>query len=418
MQKDDLAIKNGDDNTAFFLAAESGMVGFAKIMVEKNEELPSIRGGGVEEMLPIHIAAQHGHEKMMEFLHNVTKNMTEKDKKKLQDLTNGKDLFDEQEIHGKLYRAALKNEWYTACLFFEKDQEKNSKYATDIISDKEDIALHIATAAGSCGNVRRATFNKNKNLPNIRGDDGMLPIHTAAQQGHQETVKFLYGVNEHELTQEDCKDLLPHLISRADWFGIARDLLKKYPILVNVNLLNGRTGKETVLHVLARTPLMSHDLSNQNQEGLFKRCFNKFSEKEKLPHEKLPKEALELLRLLLDKVDCRDDWTNGVIHHAVRHDNIEFLSLIICNYSEFMNCKAKGDTNTSGLIFSNAILKRQKDIFKLLDGISLSFDKQILNYKDDEGNNILHLVGKLSPPEQLDAICGVALQLQQELMWK
>ncbi|XP_031282079.1 uncharacterized protein LOC116140609 [Pistacia vera] len=35
MQKDDLAIKNGDGNTAFFLAAESGMVGFAKIMVEK-----------------------------------------------------------------------------------------------------------------------------------------------------------------------------------------------------------------------------------------------------------------------------------------------------------------------------------------------------------------------------------------------
>ncbi|KAJ0016440.1 hypothetical protein Pint_12329 [Pistacia integerrima] len=53
----------------FFLAAESGMVGFAKIMVEKNEELPGIRGGGVEEMLPIHIEAQHGHERMMEFLH-------------------------------------------------------------------------------------------------------------------------------------------------------------------------------------------------------------------------------------------------------------------------------------------------------------------------------------------------------------
>ncbi|KAJ0081294.1 hypothetical protein Patl1_12360 [Pistacia atlantica] len=82
-----------------------------------------------------------------------------------------------------------------------------------------------------------------------------------------------------------------------------------------------------------------------------------------------------------------------------------------------MNCKAKGDTNTSGLIFSNAILKRQKDIFKLLSGVRPSFEKQILNYKDDEGNNILHLAGKLSPPEQLDAICGVALQLQQELMW-
>lgn len=96
MQKEDLAIKNCDGNTAFFLSAASGLVGLAKTMVEKNEDLPGIPG--VEEMLPIHIAAKHGHEKMMEFLHEVTKNMTEKDKNKLQDLTRGKYLFGKHEL--------------------------------------------------------------------------------------------------------------------------------------------------------------------------------------------------------------------------------------------------------------------------------------------------------------------------------
>ncbi|KAJ0082239.1 hypothetical protein Patl1_12373 [Pistacia atlantica] len=139
------------------------------------------------------------------------------------------------------------------------------------------------------------------------------------------------------------------------------------------------------------------------------------SDKNKLPHEKLPKEALGLLKLLLEEVDCREDWMHGVIHVAVEHENIEFLSLIISDYPEFMSCK-RGDTITSGLVFST-ILKRQKDISKVLKDIRPSFKKQILNYKDDQGNNILHLAGKLSPSEQLDATCGVALQLQQELMW-
>ncbi|CAA2967517.1 Hypothetical predicted protein [Olea europaea subsp. europaea] len=42
----------------------------------------------------------------------------------------------------------------------------------------------------------------------------------------------------------------------------------------------------------------------------------------------------------------------------------------------------------------------------------------ITYYIDDEGNNILHLAGKLAPPSRLNTIsAGPALQMQRELLW-
>ncbi|KAJ0018576.1 hypothetical protein Pint_11201 [Pistacia integerrima] len=91
MKKEDLTIKNGDDSTAFCLVAASGSVELAKVMFTKNEELLRIRGA--ENMLPIHITAKHGHEKMMEFLLGVTKEkLAEEDDTKLKDLINKTDL--------------------------------------------------------------------------------------------------------------------------------------------------------------------------------------------------------------------------------------------------------------------------------------------------------------------------------------
>ncbi|CAA2997756.1 Hypothetical predicted protein [Olea europaea subsp. europaea] len=42
----------------------------------------------------------------------------------------------------------------------------------------------------------------------------------------------------------------------------------------------------------------------------------------------------------------------------------------------------------------------------------------ITYYIDDEGNNILHLAGKLAPPSRLNTVsAGPALQMQRELLW-
>ncbi|KAJ0016598.1 hypothetical protein Pint_11416 [Pistacia integerrima] len=70
MTKENLAITNDEGNTAFFLAAESGInVNLAKKMYKKNAELPSTRGKG--DRFPIYVAAYHGHKEMTEFLYQV-----------------------------------------------------------------------------------------------------------------------------------------------------------------------------------------------------------------------------------------------------------------------------------------------------------------------------------------------------------
>ncbi|XP_022851723.1 uncharacterized protein LOC111373415 [Olea europaea var. sylvestris] len=50
---------------------------------------------------------------------------------------------------------------------------------------------------------------------------------------------------------------------------------------------------------------------------------------------------------------------------------------------------------------------------------SLGATKDFITYYiDDEGNNILHLAGKLAPPSRLNTIsAGPALQMQRELLW-
>ncbi|KAF3961104.1 hypothetical protein CMV_014244 [Castanea mollissima] len=70
MEKEDLALKNRDDNTAICFAAASGIVEIATIMVEKNENLPMIQGN--KGMRPIHMAALFGHRKMVSYLYRFT----------------------------------------------------------------------------------------------------------------------------------------------------------------------------------------------------------------------------------------------------------------------------------------------------------------------------------------------------------
>ncbi|XP_031275325.1 ankyrin repeat-containing protein ITN1-like [Pistacia vera] len=254
---------------------------------------------------------------------------------------------------------------------------------------------------------------KNEELPSIRGVQYMLPIHIAAKHGHKEMIGYLYEVTKEKLAEEDGVDLLHSLISRTDLFDVALTLLKERPILATVSLSKWWL-MEAALHILAGTAMMSPDFANHNQQGILKTCFNLFSSSNKLPHEKLPPKALELLKLLLEKIDCRDDWIDEVIYLAVEQENVEFLSLIICDYPELIR-KVKGDTCRQ--IFRNAALKRQKDIFKLIDTVGPSFKKTILQYKDDDYENILHLAATSAPSDQLDTIPGVALQMQQELLW-
>lgn len=70
MMPDELEMKNKDGNTALCLAAASGVTEIAKAMVDKNPQLPLIRGRN--EARPLYIAAQLGKQDMVQYLLSVT----------------------------------------------------------------------------------------------------------------------------------------------------------------------------------------------------------------------------------------------------------------------------------------------------------------------------------------------------------
>ena len=70
MNEEDLTLQNKDGNTAICFAAASGIVEIAMVMVEKNNNLPMIRGN--KGMTPLYMAAMFGHRNMVSYLYSVT----------------------------------------------------------------------------------------------------------------------------------------------------------------------------------------------------------------------------------------------------------------------------------------------------------------------------------------------------------
>ncbi|XP_031263277.1 ankyrin repeat-containing protein NPR4-like [Pistacia vera] len=97
---------------------------------------------------------------------------------------------------------------------------------------------------------------------------------------------------------------------------------------------------------------------------------------------------------------------------AAKRGNIEFLKILIREYPDLI---FHVDNNRYS-IFHIAVKYRYVDIFILIHDIG-SVKDFIVPYKDNEGNNILHLAVKLAPLDRLHSVSGVALQMQRELMW-
>ena len=70
MRTTDLEIQNKDNNTALCFAAASGVTKIAKLMVDRNRNLPVIRGS--EGVTPLYIATLLGQRDMVWYLYSVT----------------------------------------------------------------------------------------------------------------------------------------------------------------------------------------------------------------------------------------------------------------------------------------------------------------------------------------------------------
>ncbi|XVF87072.1 hypothetical protein PTKIN_Ptkin18bG0090800 [Pterospermum kingtungense] len=332
-------------------------------------------------------------------------------------------------------------------LMSAEDLERRNKY--------NNTALCVAAASGVT-RIAEVMVKKNKYLPGIRGNKGVTPLYIAALFGHRDMVWYLYKVTAPEdLTQEDYIGLLIASIT-TDLLDLALCLIKHHPELAILRDSNG----ETALHVLARKPSAfsgKHELGtwekfiypwiyveplvkfscpsgiskcchcDTNQvfiglAGKFWQAIEKLFPGQKATYKKklLHMQAIVLVKLLCEQILTLEDSQitdilrspSQVLFVAAEYGVIDLITHLIRSYPDLI---WRVDEHSRS-IFHMAVIHRQEKIFRLIHDIGAHKD-MIAAYKDKSNHCILHLAGKIAPPNRLNIVSGAALQMQRELLW-
>ena len=102
----------------------------------------------------------------------------------------------------------------------------------------------------------------------------------------------------------------------------------------------------------------------------------------------------------------------NLLFDAAKFGNAEFINKLICTYPHIV--WTTDDFHRS--LFHIAVIHRQESVFNLIYEIFV-VKEVILTYVDAYKQNILHLAGKLAPPNRLNLVPGAALQMQREMLW-
>ncbi|KAM0053728.1 putative ankyrin repeat-containing domain, PGG domain, ankyrin repeat-containing domain superfamily [Helianthus debilis subsp. tardiflorus] len=316
----DLQLQNGDGNTAFCLAAISGDVGMAKIMVERNSTLPIIRGNN--NMMPLYLAAFHGKHEMATFLYDKSNRM-------------------------------MGDEW--------TNDDRNGVLLKCVQSNIFDVALRI--------------MEDNEELPQDKHEWDVQQV-LARTPGAFQPVR---------------RDRLPQF----------RDI-KSLKILDTPNnklVINELDKAITIINMVISPYIMAD--ATRLLRLLWKRIMKK------------PKDVIdEILRGPMIEKDKVDTYPSQVLFIAAKMNNTRFLVELIREYPDLI-WKTNDDGQT---IFHVAVAHRHHDIYNLLYEIG-SMKDLITPITDQQGNNILHLVGMKPEKNACEDWVTTAIQMSDEFSW-
>ncbi|XP_076896419.1 uncharacterized protein LOC143549402 [Bidens hawaiensis] len=277
-------------------------------------------------------------------------------------------------------------------------------------------------------------MEKNHNLLNIRGSNGLLPLSisvstmkfSSVPPMEFDTVRYLYDSSQKmsgdHWTDKD-KDSTPVNCVENDLHDVAVQILEDHPELArNVSLLKA----------LARMPVafdrVEKNLITRMIESIFILLHIKVQ-----PTAEEDSDAMKILKIIwghatrtmnIDEIedmlrgsptslaDGTIQYSSKILFVAAEYGNAEFIVELLQTYPDLVL-----DTNEDGLsIFHVAVMHRHCDIYNLLYEIGGSYRKAVLMLKDKSNNNMLHLVGKTSK-DMTTKNYGASLLMQRELLW-
>ncbi|XP_062017730.1 ankyrin repeat-containing protein At5g02620-like [Rosa rugosa] len=347
-----------------------------------------------------------------------------------------------------LYKYALKGDWEAAELILTKKRgllraSISRGYETVLhvaagtshihfveklvnMMEEEDLALQdvngntalcIAASAGSL-DIIQILKKKNEALLTIRGGKGVAPAYMAAVLGQSEVACYLHRESSKEMLKNTDRENLFFSCINNCLYDLAFKLLDADKALAKARTSSQKN--KTALHILARRPSA---FGGSQSPRMWTRLINSFLPGLKFACKRKLREtngALQLVDCLWEEIlrDEHDDvmrmikYPSNLLFDAVESGNYEFLATLMSSYPELVwEIDEKNRT-----IIHVAVLHRHASIFNLVHEIG-SIKDVIVTYKDDEGNNIVHMAAKLAHQNQLNLVSGVALQMHRELVW-
>ncbi|KAH6757813.1 hypothetical protein C2S52_023278 [Perilla frutescens var. hirtella] len=374
----------------------------------------------------------------------------------------------------ELYQAALRGDWSKAQDFFQKKNLSIRLISTTIISADSETALHVAVLAGKAnidfvnklvrltasdgggaaalalkdsygdtalhnagivGNTEAAVVlvDQNPELLYILNKENQLPVLKAAIYCQKETLKYLISQydpnaqNNNPFKGQLGIDLLNAVIA-SEFLDIALDLAKKYPDLAGLRDGDGDSALSTIAET--DTLFLKTETFTWRQNFIYRlgqkvgyMIWNVIeylvSEVKELREKKAThEEALQLVDYLckkivdLPQIEASEIFRKSIIN-AAEYGISEIVVKIINNYP-----MATFNEDDSGRnIFLLAANYRFENVINLLHNMSDRKNAYFSDCTDNEENNLMHVCGKLAPPNRLNLVPGAALQMQRELQW-
>ncbi|XP_021775056.1 uncharacterized protein LOC110738905 [Chenopodium quinoa] len=334
----------------------------------------------------------------------------------IQDLLS-EEIWDEYLNGLFLYGAALNGDWKTARKLHSKHQNCFAAVArrsnivvdfmkiaieasNDLASIKNSSTFCLALASGTV-TAAREMIRVQPELPLIRSHKGLTAFHMAALLGHREMVRYLLPLTLEYLSNKDLVDLFISIINE-EFYDIAFEILNNRPELA----LYDNDETPLVLHAMAKRPSLKSNGSHRGRRlSIWSDCCNFFKRigSRKENDLQLFKALLLVVRLwdevLRHRRDCNSQpklmsphpWK--LLFIAVEVGNTEFVTTILSSYPELI--WKLNDEHQS--ILHVAVQYRREKIFRLVIEKDVVKDLLANCVNDINGNNILHLVGLLSP---------------------
>ncbi|KAL8249581.1 hypothetical protein R6Q59_006449 [Mikania micrantha] len=415
MGEKDLELQNKNYDTALYLAAVTGNVETVKIMVKKNRKLLTIPGAN-RTMMPLYAAALFGNKDVVNYIYEESGVLSDED-----GWNTALRIIKKYPLHDGTVKSLLallagkpeafhetKSKSVLACGCFKRAPTKKSNALSllryiwgDVVKKptKEidailrgppastSFAQHIKVVAGWAVTVIKLQNVIHEHVENMTIKTNML-IASAEPSKALELQDFISQslVRMHATTKHITKDSSD--LSMQDNNPVSN---KEHLALQLQKLIF-----KYIADLYDKTMKIISTSSNQKEDQLVQQLQNGIVEHNK-------KEAE-------DKV--KRTYSSPVVFIAAEMGNTNFLVELIRGYPDLI--WKVNDNNQS--IFHVAVKHRHAGIYSLLYEIG-TMKHMITPLRDDDENNMLHLVGICTKQNPLEGVSGVALQMQRELSW-